>query len=221
MAEVARVTRSKRQAQRAYDSMSGWYHLITDPFEGVYRRKGLDFLQPESGERLLEIGPGPGQALVSMANSIGGRGRIAGLDLSLGMLKQAERRLGQAGKLGSVWLAQGDGAQLPFRQSAFDGVFVSFTLELFDTPEIATVLDECRRVLKHGGRITIVSMAKHEESSVMTQAYLWFRQRFPNYADCRPIWVQQNLETAGFQVLDRSDFSMFGLPGAVLLAKKS
>lgn len=220
-ADVRRVTRSKQQAQSTYDRMSGWYDIVTDPFEGIYRRQGLDLLQVKSGERVLEIGPGPGQALAAMAALVGDDGHIAGLDLSMGMLKRARRRLRQANMQSAVWLEQGDGTNVPFRPACFDAAFISFALELFDTPDIPKVLLECRRVLVEGGRLCVVSMAKQDKTGFMTRAYLWFRQLFPTYLDCRPIRVQQDVENAGFSIRERVDFSMFGLPGAIVLAQKA
>jgi demethylmenaquinone methyltransferase/2-methoxy-6-polyprenyl-1,4-benzoquinol methylase len=218
LAAVPRVTRSKAQAQTAYDQMSGWYGLLTDPFEGRYRQQGLTWLKPKAGERLLEIGPGPGQTLVALAQQGGPSGHIVGLDISMGMLRQAKLRLRRQGVFSTTSLLQGDGASLPCSGGSFDGLFLCFTLELFDNPEIPVVLQECRRVLKPGGRMVVVSMVQQHSTSLMTHLYLGFRRLLPQYADCRPIWLQPAVEAAGFQAAERADFTMFGLPGAMLLA---
>jgi demethylmenaquinone methyltransferase/2-methoxy-6-polyprenyl-1,4-benzoquinol methylase len=48
-----------------------------------------------------------------------------------------------------------------------DAVFMSVTLELFDTPEITKVLVECLRVLRPEGRILVAGMSKEGEDGII------------------------------------------------------
>jgi demethylmenaquinone methyltransferase/2-methoxy-6-polyprenyl-1,4-benzoquinol methylase len=115
----------------------------------------------------------------------------------------------------------GDAANLDFLESgSLDGVFMSFTLELFDNPEIPRVLQECYRILKTGGRVAVVSMTKTNPPGVAVRIYEWFHEHMPNYADCRPIFARQALEQSGFVIQDVSVSSMWGLPVEIVLGKK-
>ena len=87
---------------------------------------------------------------------MGDTGHVVGLDISPGMREVATERLAHAGLAGRVDLQVGDGSSLAFADDSFDAVFLSFTLELFDTPELGVVLGECRRVLRPGGRFGLV-----------------------------------------------------------------
>ena len=69
------------------------------------------------------------------------------------MLKLAKANLARAGLLERAHLRCRDAAALPYGDGSIDTVFMSFRLELFDTPEIPKVLAECKRVLRAGGRI--------------------------------------------------------------------
>jgi DNA modification methylase len=98
--------------------------------------------------------------------------------------------------------------------------FMSFTLELFDTPEIPQVLGECIRVLRSGGRICIVSLSKAGGASWMQNFYEWGHEKFPNLLNCRPIYVEKALRDAGFQILNATRTSLWGLPIENVLASK-
>jgi demethylmenaquinone methyltransferase/2-methoxy-6-polyprenyl-1,4-benzoquinol methylase len=220
-ASISRVNRSKEAARASYNRLSRWYDVIAGSTEKKYRDWGLEKLSAQPGEKILEIGFGTGHCLVSLAKAVGPTGHVIGLDISDGMLAIARGRLQSEGLSDRVNLYLGDAANLDFLDDAsLDGAFMSFTLELFDNPEIPRVLQECHRVLKPGGRLAVVSMTKSNPPGLAVRMYEWFHEHMPNYADCRPIFARQAIEGAGFQVQDVSLSSMWGLPVEIVLGRK-
>ncbi len=219
-AQISRVSRSKEAARISYNRLSKWYDLVARSSEQGFCIEGLQMLKANSGENILEIGFGTGHSLLGLAESVGGSGHIHGIDLSEGMLAVAKSRIERAGLLKRIDLRCGDATDLLYESETFDAIFSSFTLELFDTPEIPLVLKECWRVLKPQGRICIVSLSKYGKQNSMLRLYEWAHEKFPNMIDCRPIFVGQALITAGFVIKQFSVQSMWGLPVEVVLGSK-
>jgi ubiquinone/menaquinone biosynthesis C-methylase UbiE len=216
--EITRVARSKDAARDAYNRMSKWYDLLAGGSEGKFTRVGLRKLGVRAGEKVLEIGFGTGHSLLALARRVGVTGKVYGVDLSDGMFQVASGRLSKNGISNRVELQCGDATQLPFPDNFFDAVFMSFVLELFDTPELPLVMHECRRVLGEAGRIGVVVLSKKEWITV--RLYEWFHMRFPAYVDCRPIFAPQTIEAAGFHVTDIKEMIMWGLPVDIIIANK-
>ena len=217
---ISRVTRSKAEAKVSYDKLSRWYDLLADRSERKHRVAGLEKLGVRPGETVLEIGFGTGHALVALAQAVGDTGKVYGIDISEGMRDRARLRLENVGLSHRVVLACGDANELPYSADFFDAVFMSFTLELFDTPEIPVVLGECRRVLHSGGRLSVVAMAKGEPPGVMERLYEWAHRKWPRYIDCRPIYPAHALEEAGFRIQEATPLSMWSLSGETVLGEK-
>jgi ubiquinone/menaquinone biosynthesis C-methylase UbiE len=214
------VARTKTEAKASYDRLSRFYDLISGHSEKKFIEAGLLLLDAQRGEKVLEVGFGTGDALVSLARTVGRDGRVSGIDISSGMLAVARGKLEKAGLAGRVELETGDAASLAYEGESFDAVLMNFSLDLIDTAEIPVVLEECLRVLVGGGRICVVSMSNLGTHGAMMRLYLWGHKHMPKLVDCRPIYTMKSLENAGFEVADESLMSMWGLPVEIVLAKK-
>lgn len=119
-----------------------------------------------------------------------------------------------------VELYHGDASKLPFINETFDAVFMSFTLELFDTPEIPQLLNEVRRVLKAGGRLGVASLSRTKGNSIALRIYEWIHRKWPKYVDCRPIYVEQFLRKAGYTIQSKEMDNLLVLPLEIVVAIK-
>jgi ubiquinone/menaquinone biosynthesis C-methylase UbiE len=213
------VTRSQTRAN--YDRLSRWYDLFAGPSERKYCELGLDKLDVRPGTRVLEIGSGTGHASLALARSTGASGLAVGVDLSMGMCRVARGRLTQSGLSSShAAIICGDAIGLPFRSDVFDIVFMSFTLELFDAADMASVLEECWRVLRDDGRLGVVALSESGQPNLMQRLYVWAHRHFPAWIDCRPIPVTDILAEHNFRIDDVICGSMWGLPVEVVVASK-
>ena len=113
------------------------------------RRATLEALALQVGERVVDIGCGPGYLVAEMAAVVGPEGSVLGVDPSPAMLEIAARR-GAA----TVELAEGDALSLPAEDASFDAAVSTQVYEY--VPDIAAALAEARRVLRPGGRLLLL-----------------------------------------------------------------
>ncbi len=125
--------------------------------EGYMRRLELHALPMDRPVRILEVGVGTGANLprieAALPPALRGRVEVWGLDLSIGMLAGARRRVRKLGYR-HVHLVQGDAHTLPFRDADFDRVFHVGGIGGFRDP--AAALAELGRVARPGTPIVVV-----------------------------------------------------------------
>jgi demethylmenaquinone methyltransferase/2-methoxy-6-polyprenyl-1,4-benzoquinol methylase len=210
-------------ARQFYDRISKAYDLIADSDERAAREQGLAALAVQPGQQILEIGYGTGHSLVSLAQAVGPRGKVFGIDVSDGMRDVAGQRVKEAGLADRVELVAAPAPPLPYADGQFDAVSMSFTLELFPLAEIPAVLGEIKRVLKPGGRLGVASMAvarAGEQESLLEHVYKWMHLHFPHIVDCQPIDARTSVVDAGFQLAHDAELKIWSMPVAVVVGVK-
>jgi ubiquinone/menaquinone biosynthesis C-methylase UbiE len=121
-------------------------------------RLAVEQLHIEPHDHILEIGFGPGTAIESAALRLS-NGRIAGVDVSDVMLRQARWRNRRFVRDGRVELKLASVTQLPYPDLSFDKVFAVNNFHIWPAQQEA--LREIRRVLKVGGILLLPLRHKH------------------------------------------------------------
>lgn len=214
--KILRVKADKTEIKNMYAKFSKVFGLI-EKSEKSLRKRGLEMLSLKKGEKVLEVGFGRGITLVEIAKQVGDEGEIHGIDLTPEMVALA-RELFSKNKIRNARIIEGDARDLPYEKKYFDAVYIASTLELFDTPDIPVVLKEIRRVLKSTGRLCVISIPKEErEDTTGLKLYEWFHTKFPKYASCRPIYVENSIAEAGFKVVKKDIIGLF-FPMKIIIA---
>lgn len=114
------------------------------------RKKILNALKLNTGDRVLDVGSGPGNQAFEISLSVGDSGYIDGIDSAEGAITIARQR---CSKLKNVNFQVGEATDLPFDDGTFNVVMSSQVFEYLD--DVAGAIDEIYRVLKPNGRVLI------------------------------------------------------------------
>jgi ubiquinone/menaquinone biosynthesis C-methylase UbiE len=159
----------------------------------------IDCLDVGPGDRVLDVGCGPGLAVAYAAAS---DSRAVGVDASPTMVRHAGRRNRAAIRQGRVEIRRADATRLPFPDAAFNKVGSLNSLQFWPAPELG--LAELHRVLEPGGRVAVVLMARSDEPAGVAT----------------PPWVEQlraQMEAAAFAGLRIATRSFGGVMHRALL----
>ena len=178
-------------------------YLTADVVE--QRRAFRAALAPQPGERVIDVGSGPGLLAHEIAEAVGPDGAVCGVEPSESMLAIAARRTPAAGSA-PVEFIPGDALALPVADAAFDAAVATQIYEYVE--DIPSALAELRRVLRPGGRVLILDT---DWDSVVWRSSDADRMRRvlaawdEHLADPHlPRRLTGLLDDAGFEITDRS-----------------
>lgn len=125
---------------------------LQPPHPLITRRRLRASLEPQAGERMLEVGPGTGHYTLDVARSVSPAGGLDVFDLQQEMLDHTLRRAREGG-VANITATQGDAHRLPYPDASFDGAYLVAVLG--EIPDQQAALSELGRVLKPGGRLVV------------------------------------------------------------------
>ncbi len=152
------------------------------------------------GRKLLEIGAGSGWPALFLAGETGCDAILA--DVPYDALRIAADRVASDSLDGEISLAVADGAALPFRAGSFDAVSHSDVLCCLARKR--DVLNECRRVIRGGGKMvfSVISISPGLSPADQARAV----ESAPPYVEAECTYPEL-LEKTGWKVIDRMDVS--------------
>ncbi|NQT63758.1 MAG: bifunctional demethylmenaquinone methyltransferase/2-methoxy-6-polyprenyl-1,4-benzoquinol methylase UbiE [Candidatus Marinimicrobia bacterium] len=159
----------KSQVQSMFDGIASRYdflnHFLSLGIDVYWRKQSVKALELEDGHILLDVASGTGDqgfAALKVANI-----EVVGLDFSFNMLELAKKKIDKRGLSQKFEVVQGDAENLPFQDNTFDALSISYGIRNVGT--ISAALGEFYRVLKPGGRLSILEFSEPQG---------WFFGRF-------------------------------------------
>ena len=175
----------------------------TIPFFATFGADVLDRAALQPGEKVLDIGCGPGTLAIPAAHAVGPEGAVVGIDIAPGMIDALLAHAAQAG-LTNVEGRIGDMESLTEPDGAYDAVVASYVFQFVYRP--ARCARHLHRVLVDGGRVTIAAL--HQQALLwdfvqdLLNVYL-MRVRKPVRPPPEPYDLFDILDSVGFVGLER------------------
>jgi ubiquinone/menaquinone biosynthesis C-methylase UbiE len=126
--------------------------LVDNPVRRWYLRHVVERTGVRSGERVLELGPGPGTFTIEAARRTSPRGSVVAVDIQPKMISALQHRVREAG-VDNVGACVAAASQLPLEDRSVDRAFLVTVLP--EIPDKQSALSELRRVLKPSGILSV------------------------------------------------------------------
>lgn len=202
---------------RKYNWIAPIYDIFALLMVSKARKKALEMVDIQDGERVLEVAIGTGLNLVEIIKR-NPNGWVEGIDISPKMLEKARQRLLKAGGR-NFRLHLCDCRNLPFENNSFDVVISQYLLDILPVEDFIPTLNEFKMVLRDGGRLILVNMTKGEKfiNKIYEEIY---KLKLPLIAGCRGVMAQPFLKKVGFQIFKREFVSQIGFPSEIVMSVK-
>jgi ubiquinone/menaquinone biosynthesis C-methylase UbiE len=149
------------RTRRVYDHLAAVYPVSTYLFHSKAHACALELSGIRDGDHVLELASGSGEMLRKLV-AVNPSGVTIGLDLSPKMAAYSQNRLRRERPSARAYCGAVDVRSLPFPDASFDAVVCCYLLELLGRDDIYRTLLEVQRVLRPGGRLSLVVIAQNK-----------------------------------------------------------
>jgi ubiquinone/menaquinone biosynthesis C-methylase UbiE len=129
--------------------------LARNPAIARVKQRGHELLQLLPGQRVLDLGCGPGIDTVRFAERVGPTGQVVGVDRDPAMVAEADAEAARAGVQGRTLHQLGDAALLPFAAASFDACYCERMFQYLPPPKSWFAMAEAARVTRPGGSVVV------------------------------------------------------------------
>ncbi|MEM7438728.1 MAG: bifunctional demethylmenaquinone methyltransferase/2-methoxy-6-polyprenyl-1,4-benzoquinol methylase UbiE [Pseudomonadota bacterium] len=144
-----------------FTSVASKYDVMNDAMSlGIHRiwkDAMMDWLAPQSGQRLLDVAGGTGDIAFRFLKRAPGASAVV-FDMTASMLEEGRKRAEAESLADQLDWVCGDAMKLPFEDSSFDTYTISFGIRNVTRPQDA--LAEAYRVLRPGGRLMVLEFSQ-------------------------------------------------------------
>lgn len=167
--------------QETFNSIAGHYDLLNSlmsmGMDRRWRRRAVREVGAHSDMNILDVCCGTGQLSLELGRAISADGSITGLDFSKNMLDVARDTLKNSPQSDRIQFIHGNAMALPFPDHHFDGVTVGWGLR--NLPDLSAGIREMTRVVKPGGKVVSLDMAKPSIPGFKQAYWLYFEKLVP------------------------------------------
>lgn len=211
----ARFPRHPALLRRVYTALAPVYDGLVPHVSGRAQALGLREFDVQNGERVLDVGTGPGRVLRALATA-NSNGWTEGIDRTPAMVRRARRRLAALPHR-RHGVRRADATALPYPDDAFDALFSSYVVDVLPESGMTSALREMRRVLRPDGRLVLVYMAPPRRPAERLWAALGYHCP-PLLGGDRPVDLRTRLPEAGFTVEAHTTCTQLALRSGLLRA---
>ncbi|AEF94442.1 Ubiquinone/menaquinone biosynthesis methyltransferase ubiE [Desulfotomaculum nigrificans CO-1-SRB] len=205
-----------------FSSIAHRYDLLNTTLsfnqDKYWRRYAVKQTNIKPGGMALDVACGTGMLSIELAKAMGGRGKVVGLDFCENMLAKAVENINKTPYVDVIELIQGNAMDLPFPDDTFDCATIGFALR--NVPNVKGCIAEMRRVVKPGGKVVSLELAKPSAPIFKQLYYLYFDHLVPILGklgigkDGPYQWLPNSLKMFPHQSVIKDMFTEVGLTDA-------
>jgi ubiquinone/menaquinone biosynthesis C-methylase UbiE len=208
---------SKQQVTDVYANKAAVYDIWGKLTESKAQQRCIEVAAIRDGEAVLEVAVGTGLTFQRILQK-NPSGINEGLDLTEAMLAEAKQKAALTNAT-NYRLRVGDAYQLDFADDSFDLLINNYMFDLLPEEDFAQVVNEFKRVLKPGGRMVLVNMARNGR---------WYNKFWETVYRIQPAWMGgcrgvsmlEYVQAAGFQQTSREFISQMAFPSEIIYGVK-